>query len=263
MTPYRIYTVPAYYLTVVMFGVCGFALSMFGLLAGAWPASPRVERFFQRLIHSHFRFFLWWGEVSRLFLVRFHGFPRETRGALVVAANHPSLVDITCLLAKAPEAVCIFKPAIRRNPVLGAAARRAGYIASDGGHDSLREAAAVVARGNTLIVFPEGTRTPVGETLLPLKAGFVLIARRAGVPIRLVRIVSDTNVLAKGRAKWKPPRLPVCVDLTFGPLVSTDNALTPAELAARIEEWFRHPSPAPCHPALAGLTLPRTPDHAP
>ena len=53
-------------------------------------------------------------------------------GGLVLAANHPALIDITCLLARVPEAVCIFKPAIRRNPVLGAAARRAGYLASDG-----------------------------------------------------------------------------------------------------------------------------------
>ena len=57
-------------------------------------------------------------------------------------------------MARVPEAVCIFKPAIRRNPVLGAAARRAGYLGSDGGHELVRAAAVKVAAGCTLIARP-------------------------------------------------------------------------------------------------------------
>jgi len=149
------------------------------------------------------------------------------------------MTDITCLLARLPEAVCIFKPAIRRNPVLGAAARRAGYLGSDGGHELVRTAATLVAAGQQLVIFPEGTRTPPGEAPLPFKPGFVLIARRARVPIQLVRVTTDSDLLTKGCTWWRLPRFPARVEVAAGPLIPTDTAASPAELTAEIETWFR------------------------
>jgi 1-acyl-sn-glycerol-3-phosphate acyltransferase len=229
-----------YYFTLVLFGAGGLWLSLFGLLAGVRPATARSERFFQRLIHHHFVFFVWWMRISRTCFVRYHGWEKLPRGTgFVLAANHPGLMDVTYLLARVPEAFCIFKPAIRRNPVLGAAARRAGYLSGDGGHDLVRLAAEKLAAGNALVIFPEGTRTPPGESLLPLRPGFALMARRAGVPVQLVRISWDSNVLAKGRAWWKIPRLPAHVDVTLGPLMPVAPGVPPEKLTAEIEAWFR------------------------
>ena len=234
-----VYHLLAYYSTLLLFGVVGFALCLVSFAAGILPVTETRERFFQRLIHRNFAFFHWWCEFARLVYVRYHGFEQLKRDGLVLAANHPALIDITCLLARVPEAVCIFKPAIRRNPVLGAAARRAGYLASDGGHELLRRAGEKVAAGHTLIVFPEGTRTPPGEKLLPLKSGFVIIAQRARVPIQLVRITTDSDVLTKGRAWWKLPRFPAHIEVKAGPLISTESPATTAGLTAEIETWFR------------------------
>ena len=239
MSPRSIYHLLAYYLTLVIFAVGGLALSLFSFLTGWLPATERTERFFQRLIHRHFVFFHWWCEFARLVYVRYRGFETLPRGGLVMVANHPALIDITCLLARVPEAVCIFKPSIRRNPVLGAAARRAGYVGSDGGHELVRHASEKVAGGHTLIVFPEGTRTPPGELLLPFKPGFVLIARRGGAPIQLVRITTDSDVLTKGRDWWRLPKFPAHIELVVGPLLATDTAASTAELAASAEAWFR------------------------
>ena len=250
MTRRALYQLPAYYLTLLLFGVCGLGLSCLSLLTGWLPATERTERFFQRLIHRHFALFHWWCARARLVYVNYHGFAQWPPGGLVLAANHPALIDITCLLARVPEAVCIFKPAIRRNPVLGAAARRAGYIGNDGGHELVRAAAAKVAAGHTLVIFPEGTRTPPGRELLPFKPGFVLIARRARVPIQLVRITTDSDVLTKGGTWWRLPRFPAHIDVTVGPLIATDTALSTAELSASIEAWFRpRPSHDSRHPA--------------
>ena len=234
-----VYQLPAYYVTLLLFGAGGLEVSLLGLFAGWLPATDRTERFFQRLIHRHFAFFHWWCEAARLVHVRYDGMDRLPRGGLVLVANHPALIDITCLLARIPEAVCIFKPAIRRNPVLGAAARRAGYLGSDGGHELVRAAVRKVAGGHILVVFPEGTRTPPGQTLLPFKPGFALIAQRARVPVQMVRITTDSDVLTKGRAWWRLPRFPAHVTVTAGPLISTDTTASPAELADRIEAWFR------------------------
>lgn len=256
---FRLYAVPCYYFSLLLFGVGGLLLSLLGLLLAWLPDTPPVVRGFQRLIHHHFRVFIWWGRFSRLMPVRFVDFPRQARGACIVVANHPALVDATFLLARLPEALCIFKPAISRNPVLGAAARRAGYLANDGGPDLVRHAAAAVAAGNTLVVFPEGTRTPPGSPVQPFKSGFVLIARRAGAPIQLVRIETNSNVLAKGRPWWRPPILPARFTLTLGPLVSAGGDMPVQEIAARIHRWFADPA---CHDALDGLTLPAPPPPA-
>lgn len=251
-----LYYLPAYYVTLLLFGAGGLGLSLLSLLSGWLPATERSERFFQRLIHRHMAVFHGWCEFWRLVHVRYHGFERMPSGGLVLAANHLALIDITCLLARMPEAVCIFKPAIRRNPVLGAAARRAGYLGSDGGHELVREAADKVAAGHTLIVFPEGTRTPPGEAMRPFKPGFVLIAKRAHRPIQLVRIATDSDVLTKGCAWWRLPRFPAHIEVTLGPLVATDNAAGIEALSAEIEAWFRSsPAGAPaCAPAPGALT---------
>lgn len=247
-----------YYLTLVFFAAFGLALGLFALLAGCWPTTERTERFFQRLIHRNLALFLWWADFARLLHVRYHGFQNLPTGGQVVAANHPGLMDATYLLARLSEVVCIFKPAIRGNPVLGAAARRAGYIASDGGSDLVREASDKLAAGRTLLIFPEGTRTVPGSPMPPLKPGFVLMARRAAVPIQLVRISWDSNVLAKGQAWWKLPRLPGRVDVTLGPRVKVDAGDEPAVLAARIQAWFNEPAAdnAACTGVLEALPSP-------
>jgi 1-acyl-sn-glycerol-3-phosphate acyltransferase len=235
----RAYQLPAYYVTLLLFAAGGLELSALSLLLGWLPATDRTERFFQRLIHRHFVVFHAWCELLRLVHVRYRGLERFPHGGFVLAANHVALIDITCLLARVPEAVCIFKPAIRRNPVLGAAARRAGYLGNDGGPDLVRATADKVAAGHTLVIFPEGTRRPLDQGLLPFKSGFVLIARRAHAPIQLVRITTDSDVLTKGRAWWLLPKFPAHIDVTAGPLISTDTSASTAALTAEIETWFR------------------------
>lgn len=249
-----LYQLPAYYFMLALFAFGGLELSLLSLLFGWLPAVDRVERFFQRAIHWHFAFFHWLCAVLHLVHVRYHGFDRVPRGRVVLAANHISLIDITCLLARIPEAVCLFKPAIRRNPVLGAAARRAGYVASDLGHEAVRAAAAKISTGHLLVIFPEGTRRPANGTLLPFKPGFVLIARRAHAPIQLVRIVTNSNVLTKGCAPWRLPRFPAYIEVTAGPLVTPDDKMPIAQIAAEVEAWFRAspPGDAACAPASAG-----------
>jgi len=244
-----LYMLVGYYLTLGFFGVFGLVLSFLALLCGPLPATNRTERFFQRMIHRCLALFVWWTTVTRLTRVRYHGLDRlsHNRRGLVLVANHPSLIDITCLLARVPEAVCIFKPAIRRNPLFGAAARRAGYLANDGGHEVIRHATEKVSAGHTLIVFPEGTRTPVGQMLLPLRPGFALIARRSCAPVQLVRITSNKPVLSKGSPWWRPPPSSVVVDVTIGPRLTLREGADPAAAAVEIATWFRStPEAAAC-----------------
>ncbi len=234
-----IYQYFVYYLSFVFFGIGGGVLNLFSLVCCWLPATPRRQRFFQRLIHRHFAAWLWWMRWSGQVVVTHDGFERLPRGSgLLVVANHPGLMDITYLLARIPEAVCVFKPGIRRNPVLGASARLAGYLASDAGLDLLRAASARAAAGHTLVLFPEGTRTR-GGLLNPFKGGFAVIAQRASVPTQTVLITCDSKLLVKGRPWWKLPRLPAHVTLSLGPLFPPPPPNQTAAYLAEVEDWFR------------------------
>lgn len=244
------YMAVGYYLTLAGFGAAGLALNLGCLLAGVGPARPRRARFFQRVIHRHFAIFAWWIDAARLVRVRLPAaVPAVRQGpGLVLVANHPSLIDITLVLARVPEARCIFKPAVRRNPVLGAAARRAGYLASDGGPDLVRQAAELIAAGEHLVVFPEGTRTPAGSAVGPFKPGFVLMARRAGAALQLLRITSHQPLMTREIPWWRPPHPESAMRIELGPRLFLAPEADTAAAAAEIEAWYRAtPEAAACH----------------
>lgn len=189
-----------------------------------WLGNKRhdaVRRVIQRLFQS------WcvWLRATRLIYVRFHGFtPEAMKGPAVYIANHPGLLDATFILSQLPDTICIFKPGIMRNPVLGPAARMAGYVSGTNGVDLVREVAARLADGRSLLVFPEGTRTATGVKLNPLRPGFALIARRAKVPVRLIIVRAPVDLVPKGWSWWRAPNFPAPVDITLvGELPETDN----------------------------------------
>ena len=249
----NLYYLPIYWGGLLIFAVGGLEVSAVSLLFSWLPATDGTERFFQRFIHYHFRFFHEWCSLVNLVQVRYDGWERIPPGGVVLVSNHISLIDVTCLLANVPEALCIFKPAIRRNPVLGAGARRAGYLGSDGGQELVRRAVEKVTHGHTLLVFPEGTREVSGQ-LLPFKPGFASIARRARAPVQLIRITTDSDMLTKGRPILRLPRVPTRVTVTVGPLLESEHYARSEDLARAVEDWYRgvpavdplgaHPEPA-------------------
>lgn len=157
-----------------------------------------------------------WLHATRLIYVRFHGFtPQATAGPAVYIANHPGLLDATFILSRLHEAICIFKPGIMRNPVLGPAALMGGYASGDNGVDLIRDVAGRVAGGNSLLIFPEGTRTVPGTPLNPLRPGFALIAARARVPVRVIVVRAPVDLVPKGWSWWRAPQFPAQVDITL------------------------------------------------
>lgn len=251
-----------FYLSLALFGAWAGAVSLVCLL-GAWlRPTPRTEQFFQRLIHGQVAGFVRWLRFGGAVTIEYRGWENVTRSPAVIVANHPGLLDAFFLLARVRHGFCIFKPAIRRNPALGAAARRAGYLASDTGVELVRRATERIAGGSSLIVFPEGTRTPVGESLGTLRPGFALIAQRAEVLVQLVRISSPRDFLGKGRAWWKPPQLPARIVVEAGPCLDPNAVASTSALVAEVEAWFRsaRPPAAATHSELSpGIERPLTP----
>ena len=140
----------------------------------------------------------------------------DANEAMIIAPNHPSVMDALILISRLETLNCIMKASVLDNVLLGAGARLAGYIRNDGPKRMLRLSAEDLKRGGQLIIFPEGTRTvaaPVNE----FKCGFAAMARLARVPVQTVFIETDTPYLSKG---WpilkKPSRLPMHYRVRLG-----------------------------------------------
>ncbi len=162
---------------------------------------------------------------------------RDARG-LVVAPNHPSLLDILLIASRLPRAVCITKAQLWDNPFLGGGARMAGYIRNDAPLPLVRRAAAEVRGGANLLIFPEGTRTVAGP-VNPFKPGFALIARAADARIQAAFIESETPYLRKGWTLLRKPRFPLVYRVRLGPRLpvegSTDAFTQELEALYRVE----------------------------
>ena len=233
----------AFYGSLLGFGAWALTFNLLSF-ASAWlPRTPALERFFQHQIQRQVAIFLRWLAFVDVVRVEYRGWENVRDERAVWVANHPGLLDAFYLLARVPRAFCIFKPAVRRNPLLSAAAQRAGYLGNDTGVELVRGALARIAHGASLIVFPEGTRTSPGTALGPLRPGFALIARRARVPVQLVRISPDGALLTKGRPWWTLPQLPVRVVVQAGPRLDAATSPSTAALVADVEAWFHTPAP--------------------
>lgn len=155
---------------------------------------------------------------------------------LIVAPNHPSLLDAVFVISRLPDIACIMKSGIRDNVVLGGGARLAGYIRNDTTSDMVREAAQDLRSGQQLLVFPEGTRTRSGP-INPFKGGFALIAKRAGAPIQTVFIETNSRFLGKGWPILKKPSLPLVYRVRLGQRFEVTGDVK--SFVARLESYYR------------------------
>lgn len=230
----------AYYFSWLLFGLGGLALN---LACAPFLLSSRRERHGPRARTATRWMFDLWLRVMHAFgiiTVTFHGIdPRTLPRGVVYVANHPSLVDAPFLLARLTDTVCIFKPALLRNPCIAPAALLCGYVSGDAGVDGIRQAAARVSAGQSLLVFPEGTRTAPGAALNPIRPGFVLIARRARAAIQLIHINTGPLMARKGHPWWKLPTVPGRFDFTLGELIPADVTLSPAALSEHVAALLR------------------------
>ncbi|MEZ5204999.1 MAG: lysophospholipid acyltransferase family protein [Acidimicrobiales bacterium] len=162
-------------------------------------------------------------------------------GPAIFAANHHSHLDAGLLITSLPEP--------HRHQVFAAAA--ADYFfdtrvkatasalvlnaipieRSKVGRRSADQAAALLDAGWSMVIFPEGGRSPDGWGH-PFRGGAAYLAIRCGVPVVPVHLAGTGRILPKGKSKPTPGRTVV----TFGaPLVATDGERSQA-LADRIEQ---------------------------
>lgn len=162
---------------------------------------------------------------------------RLMRPGLLVIANHPSLIDVVFLLAHMPHANCIVKGRLARNLFTRGPIRAAGYITNDEPEAVLEAARESLRKGDSLILFPEGTRTSPKRPI-KFRRGGANIALRTGTAITPVLIRCTPTTLTKGEPWYHIPaskvrmELRVLDDLT----VKTDSQQPTGQLARQLTQ---------------------------
>jgi 1-acyl-sn-glycerol-3-phosphate acyltransferase len=157
------------------------------------------------------------------------------QGPLVIAPNHPCLLDALMVISRMPDIACIMKASIVDNIFLGAGARFAGYIRNDAQLSMIKQSVVELKSGRPLLIFPEGTRTtrwPIG----PCKGTAALIAARAKAPIQTVFIETDSPYLSKGWPLFRRPPMPITYRIRLGRRF--DPPIRAAAFTQELETYF-------------------------
>jgi 1-acyl-sn-glycerol-3-phosphate acyltransferase len=140
--------------------------------------------------------------INPLWGLRVQGDDSPTRGSpCVVVCNHQSLADIPFICNLPWEMKWMAKKELFRLPILGWMMRWSGDIPVDrenarSGVQALLKAKSVLARGCSVMIFPEGTRTPDGR-VQQFEAGAFHLAMKARVPILPLAIEGSRACIPK------------------------------------------------------------------
>jgi len=155
---------------------------------------------------------------------------------VILAPNHPSLIDAMLIIAHEPRVACVMKSALMNNVFLGAGARLARYIRHDPPRRMIHGAIAELDRGGIVLLFPEGTRT-TRSPVNALQSGVGIIAKGAGVPVQTLIIETDSPCLSKGWPLFKPPALPITYRVRLGRRFDPPSDVR--RFTAELDQYYR------------------------
>ena len=223
----RLWRLPMAGVSFLIFGLGGLLLGFLMMpLLRAFVDETRAQRRCRRAIHLCFRAFVRFVTVAGMLGCEVSGKSRlwNAKGTLVVA-NHPSLIDVIILVAHLPDAYCVVKEGVWRNPFYGRVVRAAGYIPSVHADYVVERAAALIGAGETVVLFPEGTRTPPGQQPV-VRRGAAVVLLRSNRPALPVRLHLSPPVLTKGYSLLRLPGERLIFSVTVGEAVHPSSFAT-------------------------------------
>ena len=176
--------------------------------------------------------------------VKMHA-PIEPGRPYIFMANHASMVDIWAMFVAIPASFrFIAKKQLAGIPLFGWAMTAGRFIFIDrqnavSARRSMEEAARRIRAGQSVIIYPEGTRTRDGR-LLPFKKGGFHLAIDAGADIVPVAIRGSRAVMPRGAALIRAGTVSVEVGApipTAGLTVADRDALI-AKVRGRVAEML-------------------------
>ncbi|MES2442675.1 MAG: lysophospholipid acyltransferase family protein [Pseudomonadota bacterium] len=172
-------------LRTILFSIVFYGLSVPVVLTAPISAlfGPKALR---RHVHAWADVLYWSARLVGGIDIRIEGPIPE--GQYLCAAKHESVYETIALVRVLEAPAIVMKQELASIPVWGWAARQYGMIIVDRSasaaalRNMMRDAKAALKEGRSVLIFPEGTRVPPGETP-PLKAGFAGLYRMLGLPV--------------------------------------------------------------------------------
>ena len=140
---------------------------------------------------------------------------REDFGGQLLVANHPTLLDVVFLVAFVDNAVCVVKDALFHNFFIGFVIRMAGYVSNRDPDAMIGACANALNRGDTVIIFPEGTRSTPGQKSR-MQRGAAYVALHSGTMPTPVNISCVPSSLTKGLPWYSIPKSKMVFEFIVG-----------------------------------------------
>jgi 1-acyl-sn-glycerol-3-phosphate acyltransferase len=126
------------------------------------------------------------------------------KGPFIFMSNHQGSYDIFVLLGHLPfQFKWLVKKELFSIPFFGWAMSAAGYISLNRQGtretvEAMNEAAQKIREGMSVVIFPEGSRSPDGS-IQPFKKGGFSLAMKAKVPIVPISLAGSREIMPKDR----------------------------------------------------------------
>ena len=215
----------------VCFGIFGLgaiilSLVIFPLMHVFIPDIRKRDENMRKTIHIFFNTFVVLMQFLRLIKVTWNDkasiLPEDS--GCIITANHPSLIDIVILISRIPKGDCIVKHNLFQIPFIRGVVSRL-YISNHlEGEVLINACTRSLEAGNTLIIFPEGTRNQ-GSGLGEIKRGAAWIALRSNQKIFPIHIeTNDARGLRKGDGVFTYNKKgPIDYRINVGDYISSHN----------------------------------------
>ena len=178
------------------------SIVLFPVAVTIWVLTVAFDR---RLVLLH-RFTCFWASLYTWFnpawLVTLDGRHKIRPGTTyVMVANHLSLLDILVLFRLFRHFKWVSKTENFRVPLIGWNMSLNRYIELRRGDrrsviEMMKACETALGEGNSIMMFPEGSRSPTGE-MRPFKPGAFELARRTGTPILPIALAGTADALPK------------------------------------------------------------------
>lgn len=219
-------------------------------LSCLWVAPARRPEYARYLSHLAFRWFVEFLAAVGVWCYRIEGEENLKAAGRIIAANHPSFLDIVLLLARLENAVCIVKPGLAALPLVERPIRCCGHLPAVDAQTLVAEAVKVLRSGACLVLFPQGTRTPPGGGIR-FQRSVARIALEADAPVVPVYFEYRPLLLGKHQRWYHVPERRPQVQVTAGaeirprevagelPLPRASRRLI-RHLEAHFQAWAEH-----------------------
>jgi 1-acyl-sn-glycerol-3-phosphate acyltransferase len=183
------------------FGCAGlWLLAFFPVLLLVVRDPTRRTRISRSIVHAWFKFFIELMRVLGVHTYEIHGAERLKRPGLFILANHPSLVDVVFLLSLVPNASAVVRSNLLRNPFIRGPVLAARFVTNEEGMALVEDCRAHFDSRDTVVIFPQGTRTPESGEIV-FRRGAANVAIRCKQAITPVTIRCEPRGLARYQ-KW-------------------------------------------------------------